>query len=88
MKAAYTEAASVRRSGFIAQEVEKAAEVSGYQFSGLNKPKNEKDHYSLSYESFVVPMVKAIQELNDKLENVKKENESLKKEIKQLKQTK
>lgn len=62
IKAAYSEAASIRRSGFIAQEVEKAAAISGYSFSGLTKPKTEEEHYSLSYESFVVPMVKAMQE--------------------------
>ena len=62
IQASYDEAIQVRRSGFIAQEVEKAAEKSGYNFSGINKPKTDKDHYSLSYESFVVPLVKAVQE--------------------------
>ena len=76
----YNEAASLRRSGFIAQEVEKAAVASGYNFSGVIQPKTTQDHYSLSYESFVVPMVKAIQELNEK--NKKLEQEIL--EIKQL----
>jgi hypothetical protein len=62
VQASYDEAVLIRRSGFIAQEVEKAAANSGYDFSGINKPKNETDHYSLSYESFVVPLVKAVQE--------------------------
>ena len=62
MEAAYTEAAAIRRSGFIAQEVEKAADASGYNFSGIIKPKMEQDHYSLSYEAFVVPLVKGMQE--------------------------
>jgi hypothetical protein len=61
-QASYDEAAAIRRSGFIAQEVEKAANTSGYDFSGIIKPKTDKDHYSLSYESFVVPLVKAVQE--------------------------
>jgi hypothetical protein len=60
--ASYDEAAAIRRTGFIAQEVEKAANASGYDFSGIIKPKTEQDHYSLSYESFVVPLVKAMQE--------------------------
>jgi hypothetical protein len=76
----YNEAASLRRSGFIAQEVEKAAVASGYNFSGIIQPKTAQEHYSLSYESFVVPMVKAIQELNEK--NKKLEQEIV--EIKQL----
>jgi trimeric autotransporter adhesin len=76
----YNDAASLRRSGFIAQEVEKAAMASGYNFSGIIQPKTAQEHYSLSYESFVVPMVKAIQELNEK--NKKLEQEIV--EIKQL----
>lgn len=88
MQAAYNDASAIRRSGFIAQEVDRAAADAGYNFSGVIKPKNEQEHYALSYESFVVPMVKAIQELNGKMEELKKENESLKKEIKQLQQSK
>ena len=60
--AAYAEATRMRRSGFIAQEVEKAAAASGYDFSGIVRPVTEQDHYSLSYEAFVVPLVKAVQE--------------------------
>lgn len=86
MDAAYTEAASIRRSGFIAQEVEHAATATGYNFSGVIKPKTEKDHYGLSYESFVVPIVKGIQELNAKLTALEKENAQLKNEVKQLQQ--
>lgn len=78
MQAAYTKATAIRRTGFIAQEVEKAAKVSGYDFSGLVKPATEQEYYSISYESFVVPMVKAIQELNKKVEALEKENALLK----------
>ena len=52
----------IRRTGFIAQEVEQAADAIGFNFDGIKKPQNEKDHYSLSYEEFVVPLVKAVQE--------------------------
>ncbi|MGB8192999.1 MAG: tail fiber domain-containing protein [Chitinophagaceae bacterium] len=58
----YDEAARIRRSGFIAQEVEDAAMRTGYDFSGIIKPKTDKEHYSLSYDAFVVPLVKAVQE--------------------------
>jgi trimeric autotransporter adhesin len=61
-QAAYDEASSLRRSGFIAQEVEKAAQLSGYHFSGVIAPKTATGHYSLSYDAFVVPLVKAVQE--------------------------
>ena len=48
--------------GFIAQDVEKTAEDLGYQFSGIDKPDNDNDLYGIRYASFVVPLVKAIQE--------------------------
>src|SRR5688572_7974866 len=76
---AYDEATQMRRTGFIAQEVEKAATESGFTFSGIIKPKNTKDHYGLSYESFIMPLVKAVQEQQKQIENLKNENEELKK---------
>ncbi len=60
------DAEKMKRSGFIAQEVEKAAKESGYDFSGYSAPKNQWSLYSISYEEFVVPLVKAVQELNEK----------------------
>ncbi len=50
------------QSGFIAQEVEEAARIVGYDFHGVDAPKNEKSHYGLRYAEFVVPIVKATQE--------------------------
>lgn len=58
----FTHAEKIRRSGFIAQEVEAAATTVGYNFDGIHKPDNDDDNYSLSYASFVVPLVKAVQE--------------------------
>jgi trimeric autotransporter adhesin len=79
--AGYNEAANMRRSGFIAQEVEKAAIASGYNFSGIIKPKTAREHYGLSYESFVVPLVKAVQELS-------KQVTDLQNQLKQLQESK
>jgi hypothetical protein len=53
-------------SGFIAQDVEKAANEVGYNFSGIHKPQNSHDAYGLDYSTFVVPLVKAVQELSVK----------------------
>lgn len=54
-----------RYSGFIAQDVEEAANKIGYEFDGLIAPKkNGEKYYSLSYSQFVVPLVKAVQELS------------------------
>jgi len=50
------------QTGFIAQEVEEVAKELGFEFSGVDKPKNEDDFYGLRYAEFVVPLVKAIQE--------------------------
>ena len=63
-------------TGFIAQEVEGAAQSIGFNFSGVDAPKNEKDYYGLRYAEFVVPLVKAVQELSAVNEAQKKVNES------------
>jgi hypothetical protein len=62
---AISEKEAIRMSGFIAQEVETAAQQSGYDFDGVKKPVNDKDNYGLSYATFVVPLVKAVQELSN-----------------------
>jgi hypothetical protein len=93
MQAGYDEATRIRRTGFIAQEVEQAADKSGYDFSGIVKPKTEQDHYSLSYDAFVVPLVKAVQEqqkiietLNKKLTGQQETNETQNQKIADLQQ--
>ncbi|KAF2338082.1 tail fiber domain-containing protein, partial [Flavobacterium ginsenosidimutans] len=57
------------QSGFIAQEVETTANSIGYQFSGIVKPQNDSDYYSLRYSEFVVPLVKAVQEQQKLIED-------------------
>lgn len=57
------------QSGFIAQEVEQAAQSLGYNFHGVDKPKNNSSHYGLRYAEFVVPLVKAVQEQQEIIEN-------------------
>ena len=76
-QAAYRGAQQLR-SGFLAQDVEKITKSLGYEFDGLHSPSSTKDHYSLSYASFVVPLVKAVQEQQKQIENLKNENEELK----------
>jgi hypothetical protein len=58
----FTRASTMVRTGFIAQDVEAAARALGYDFSGVDAPKNESDLYGLRYAEFVVPLVKAVQE--------------------------
>jgi hypothetical protein len=77
----------IKFSGFLAQDVEQAAKQANYNFSGITVPKNSKELYTLSYEQFVVPLVKAVQELNSRNEAQKITNEELKLAIEELKVT-
>jgi hypothetical protein len=61
----YAELGRISHTGFIAQEVEQAAKAAGFQFSGVDAPKNDGDVYGLRYSEFVVPLVKAVQEQQD-----------------------
>jgi trimeric autotransporter adhesin len=58
----------IRFSGFIAQEVESAAEEINYDFSGIVKPENGVGAYSLRYAEFVVPLVQSVQEQQEIIE--------------------
>jgi hypothetical protein len=62
MKQAITDKEKMIFSGFIAQDVESTAKEMGYDFSGVDAPKNSNDLYSLRYGDFVVPLTKAVQE--------------------------
>jgi hypothetical protein len=72
------EKAAITYTGFIAQEVEQAAKGLGYLFSGVDAPKSSNDFYGLRYADFVVPLVKAVQELNEKVIKQQQEIESMK----------
>lgn len=72
-------------TGFIAQEVEAVAKEMGYTFSGVDAPKNEKDMYGLRYAEFVVPLVKAVQELSRQNDALGKANDQLSKSNDSLK---
>ena len=67
----------VRKTGFIAQEVEAAAKEAGYDFDGVKVPQNENDVYGLTYGQFVVPLVKAVQEQQSIIEDLKTKNDDL-----------
>jgi hypothetical protein len=71
-------------TGFIAQEVEKAAQEIGYDFSGVDAPKNEKGMYGLRYAEFVVPLVKAVQEQQQLIQEQQQMIQELQKRIEEL----
>ncbi len=67
----------IRQTGFVAQEVEVIMKKSGYVFSGVDSPKNDKDPYGIRYAEFVVPLVKAVQELSAKNDDQQKQIDQL-----------
>jgi hypothetical protein len=78
-------------TGFVAQDVEKAAKELKYDFSGVDAPQNDRDLYGLRYGDFVVPLVKAVQELskmnNDKnatIDSLEHKNEDLQRQFDEL----
>jgi uncharacterized delta-60 repeat protein len=68
---AKVEKAKVRYTGFVAQEVEQAAKKLGYDFSGVDVPKSKDGMYGLRYAEFVVPLVKAVQEQQKEIQELK-----------------
>lgn len=79
MQTSTEEASKIVYNGFIAQEVESAAQKLHYDFSGVDKPKSGDGLYGLRYSDFVVPLVKAVQELS-------KQNDSLKERLDKIEQ--
>ena len=81
------EATEMIRTGFIAQEVEDAAKKAGFNFDGIKVPKTDKEYYSLSYASFVVPLVKAVQEQQETINNLQAKITELEKRFEELKKS-
>ena len=53
------------------------AERLGYRFDGVHAPANARDHYSLAYAQFVVPLVRAVQEQQAQIEALQAQNAAL-----------
>jgi hypothetical protein len=71
-------------TGFLAQDVEKLAKELGYSFDGVHVPVNDKDHYSLAYSQFIMPLVKAVQEQQEIIQNQQKQIDELKAIVTQI----
>jgi hypothetical protein len=85
MKQAMKEKAAITYSGFVAQDVEKAAGAVGYDFSGIDKPKDvTQSFYGLRYGDFVVPLVKAVQELSATSDAMREKFDSLQAQVNEL----
>ncbi len=72
-------------TGFVAQDVEVIAKKMNYDFDGVDAPKNDKDLYGIRYDEFVVPLVKAVQELSKSNDEKDKKLEDLQRQIDELK---
>jgi hypothetical protein len=70
--------------GFIAQEVEEVLKEAGTENTGMITVTDE-GMYELRYNDLLAPMVKAIQELNEKCTTLEAENSQLKDEVESLK---
>jgi hypothetical protein len=69
---------TIKETGFLAQEVEQAARKLNYDFNGVEKPDNpENSNYGLRYDEFIMPIVKALQQLSS-------ENDALKQRLDKL----
>jgi hypothetical protein len=85
MKQAMSEKSKIIYTGFVAQDVEKAAKELNYDFSGVDKPQDvNQSFYGLRYADFVVPLVKAVQELSSQNEKLKNENDDLEQRVSKL----
>jgi len=73
-----------KHTGFIAQDVEKAAKSIGYDFGGVNIDESNNGLYGLSYSKFVVPLAKAVQELSQKSDDKDKAIAALKQQVDEL----
>jgi hypothetical protein len=70
------------QTGFLAQDVEKVAKSIGYDFSGVDV--DEIGIYGLRYAEFVVPLVKAVQELSTQNEQLRVQNDQMQAQISEL----
>ena len=62
---------AIVHSGFIAQEVETAAQQTGFTSSIVSIPADpNKTNYGVNYAELVVPLVKAVQELSHKVDSL------------------
>ena len=71
----------IKYTAFLAHEVEQAAKAVNYDFSGYAAPKNQWGLYTLSYEQFVVPVIKAMQEQQVIITNQQKQIDLLEKRL-------
>jgi hypothetical protein len=79
------EQSRIAHSGFIAQDVERTVRSLNCNFSGVDRPKDDQQSfYGLRYSDFVVPLVKAIQELSAENDSLKAANARISSQLDQI----
>ena len=74
----FSNSSKIIHTGLLAQDVEQAAKELGYKFDGVHAPENESDNYSVAYTQFIMPLIKAVQEQQKEILQLKKEIDLLK----------
>lgn len=78
----YIQEDKIVHSGFLAQDVAKAAKEAGYDFEGVRQ--EEGKYYTIGYTLFVMPLVQAVKDLNAEIKELRaqlQENVSAQKKL-------
>jgi hypothetical protein len=73
----------IRYTGLIAQEVEETLKLMGKSFSGIVKPENNNDFYSVRYAEFVIPLINAVKEQDEQIKSLEMRIEQLERLLKE-----
>lgn len=83
----YSKSQNIIHTGFVAQEIEALINKLNYDFDGLNAPRHDYENYSVSYSTFVVPLVKAVQEQQALIDDLKEVNNASNSKVEQFEKT-
>jgi trimeric autotransporter adhesin len=71
-------------SGLIAQDVEAVLKELDVDFSGIDRPSNDSSYYSIRYGEFVIPLINAIQEQQQLIQELQEKNIMLTQSLERL----
>lgn len=80
----YSQSEEMVHMGFIAQDVEELIKQKKYQLSIVKTPATANDNYSLAYSELIAPLVRAVQEQQQQIELLKKDNADIKDALQKL----
>ncbi len=75
------EVSAQRQTGFIAQDVEAAAQAISFDFDGVHHPVDAHDTYTLGYELFTLPLIQAVKEQEAVILELEAVNEELRRRV-------